>query len=92
MPKLSRRQALLGCAAALVSGSSFPAGASPDQSPIMGRIIDPETIPRRENMDGSSLRIVSDYTEAGWFGETNCITVTDGERTAIYVPLRPVSR
>lgn len=44
-------------------------------------------LPRCEKMDGSSLRIVPAYTEAGQFCEANCITVTDGERTAVYVPV-----
>jgi hypothetical protein len=45
-------------------------------------------IPRCEKMDGSTLRIVPAYTEAGRYQEANCITVTDGERTAVYVPLK----
>jgi hypothetical protein len=42
-------------------------------------------LPRCDRLDGSSLRIVPAYTEAGRYGEANCITVTDGERTAVYV-------
>lgn len=45
-------------------------------------------LPRCEKLDGSTLRIVPAYTEAGQFCEANCVTITDGERTAIYVPLR----
>lgn len=52
--------------------------------------IDPEDIPRCPEMDGSTLKIVPNFTEAGWYMEANCITVTDGERTAIYVPYRKV--
>ncbi len=44
-------------------------------------------LPRCHALDGSSLRIVPAYTESGEFGEANCITITDGERTAVYVPL-----
>jgi hypothetical protein len=44
------------------------------------------------SMEGEGLRIVPAYTEAGYFGEANCITVTDGERTALYVPLRHAPR
>jgi hypothetical protein len=31
------------------------------------------------------------YTEAGMFCEANCITITDGDRTALYIPLRIVA-
>jgi hypothetical protein len=46
----------------------------------------PELLPRCPALDGSTLRIVPAYTEAGQFCEANCVTVTDGERTAVYVP------
>ena len=49
-----------------------------------------EAIPRCLVLDGSTLKIVPAYTEAGWFTEANCITVTDGERTAVYVPYKTV--
>lgn len=45
-----------------------------------------ETLPRCQKLDGSTLAIVPSYTEAGSNCEANCITVTDGERTAVYVP------
>jgi len=48
-------------------------------------------LPRCDKMDGSTLRIVPSYTEAGMFCEANCVTITDGERTALYVPLRIVT-
>ena len=54
-------------------------------SPIQPESIDRHSAPRCEKMDGSSLRIVPSYTEAGMFQEANCLTVTDGERTAVYV-------
>lgn len=54
--------------------------------------IEPEDIPRCPELDGSTLRIVPEYTEAGWFTEANVITVTDGERTALYVPFRKSER
>jgi len=44
-------------------------------------------LPRCEKLDGSSLRIVPAYTEAGQFCEANAVTITDGERTAVYIPL-----
>lgn len=47
-------------------------------------------LPRCDKLDGSSLRIVPAYTEAGRYCEANCIMVTDGERTAIYAPVRIV--
>jgi hypothetical protein len=37
------------------------------------------------SMDGGRLSIMPAYTGAGYFGEANA--VTDGERTALYVPL-----
>ena len=43
-------------------------------------------LPRCENLDGSTLRIVPSYTEAGRHCEANCVTITDGDRTATYVP------
>ena len=42
-------------------------------------------------MEGEGLTIVPRYTEAGYFGEANCVTITDGKRTAVYVPLRVLS-
>lgn len=56
--------------------------SDPTRSPL-----DPESIPRCDELDGSSLRIVRSYTEAGRFCEANCVTITDGERTCVYVPL-----
>ena len=48
--------------------------------------LEPHQIPRCPKLDGSTLRIVPAYTEAGEFGEANCITIADGERTVVYVP------
>jgi hypothetical protein len=48
--------------------------------------IEAHEIPRCPRLDGSTLRIVPAYTEAGQYGEANCLTVTDGERTVVYVP------
>jgi hypothetical protein len=48
---------------------------------------EPHEIPRCASMDGTSLYIVPAYTEAGMYCEANCITVTDGERTVVYVPV-----
>lgn len=45
-----------------------------------------ELVPRCVEMDGTTLRIVPAYTEAGYFQEANCVTITDGERTCVYVP------
>lgn len=50
-----------------------------------------QELPRCTDMDGSTLKIVPAYTEAGYFQEANCITVTDGERTAIYIPYKVVT-
>jgi hypothetical protein len=30
------------------------------------------------------------YTEAGWFMEANCLTIGNGNETAIYIPARIV--
>ena len=49
-----------------------------------------DQLPRCEKLDGSTLRIVPGYTEAGRYCEANCVTITDGTRTAIYVPVRVV--
>jgi hypothetical protein len=49
-----------------------------------------ENIPRCPMLDGSTLRIVPADTEAGRFREANCITVTDGERTAVYVAYKAI--
>lgn len=47
------------------------------------REIAPEDIPRCPELDGSTLKIMPSFAE----GEPTAIAVTDGERTAIYVPL-----
>jgi hypothetical protein len=47
---------------------------------------DKSKLPRCQKGDGSSLRIVPSYIEGGYFSEANCVTITDGERTAVYVP------
>ena len=48
-----------------------------------------ELIPRCEKLDGSTLRIVHTYTEAGYFCEANCITIEDTEgRRALYGPVK----
>lgn len=49
-----------------------------------------EDVPRCSKMDGSTLTIIPNDVDAGWFGEANSITVTDGERTAVYVAFRKV--
>ena len=49
-----------------------------------------EQLPRCGKLDGSTLKIVPAYTEAGYFCEANCITVEDKDgRRAVYVPLEP---
>jgi hypothetical protein len=48
-----------------------------------------QQLPRCQKLDGSTLSIVPDYTEAGAYKEANCVTITDGERTAVYVPHEP---
>jgi len=50
--------------------------------------LDPSEIPR--SMEGEGLTIVPGYTEAGYFGEANVVKITDGTRTALYVPYRVV--
>jgi hypothetical protein len=53
--------------------------------------INPELLPRCDKLDGSTLKIVPSYTEAGYFTEANCVTIEDEEgRRAIYVPYRVV--
>ncbi len=39
--------------------------------------------------EGERLSILPRFTQAGYFGEANLVTITDGERTALYVPLSP---
>jgi hypothetical protein len=41
-------------------------------------------------MEGEGLSIVPFYTEAGYFGEANVVKITDGTRTALYVPYKIV--
>lgn len=55
-------------------------------------ITDGERVAPYEPMEGQppldgELRIVPAYVEAGWFTEANCVTLTDGERRAVYVPV-----
>lgn len=51
-------------------------------------MVDESDLPRCDKLDGSTLKIVPRYIEAGRLCEANVITITDGERTAIYVPHR----
>ena len=54
--------------------------------------INPELLPRCGNLDGSSLKIVPSYTEAGYFTEANCITIADEEgRKALYVTYKIIT-
>jgi hypothetical protein len=50
--------------------------------------IDHSELPR--SMEGEGLSIVPFYTEAGYFGEANVVKITDGTRTALYVPYKIV--
>jgi hypothetical protein len=86
---LSRRSVLLGTVAAgplALAGQTEAAPTPSDKSPEFQF-----RLPRCDKMDGSTLRIVPSYIEAGMFREANCVTITDGERTALYVPLRIVT-
>jgi hypothetical protein len=83
---LTRRSVLLGTVAAgplAISGQTEAAPTLSDKSPEFQF-----RLPRCDKMDGSTLRIVPSYTEAGMFCEANCVTISDGERTALYVPIR----
>lgn len=51
-----------------------------------------DDLPRCEALDGSSLSIVPSYIEAGRLCEALSVTLTDGERTALYVPYARVER
>ena len=46
-----------------------------------------ETLPRCDKLDGSSLSVVVGNIEAGYFCEAQAVTITDGTRSAVYVPL-----
>jgi len=51
--------------------------------------IDAEHLPRCENLDGTSLRIVPAYTDAGDFVEANRVIIEDKDRRrAVYAPVR----
>jgi hypothetical protein len=83
---LSRRSVLLGTVASAPLGIATQTEAAPtlsDKTPEFQF-----RLPRCDKMDGSTLRIVPSYTEAGMYCEANCVTITDGERTALYVPIR----
>ena len=55
----------------------------------IGAVALSELLPRCEKLDGSTLRIVSTYTEAGYFCEANCVTIEDKEgRRALYAPVK----
>lgn len=97
----TRRSVLLGgvALAPLGSGLGFPdrAAAAPGALTGLGfaePAADDEEfqskLPRCDKLDGSTLHIVPDYTEGGWFCEANCVTISDGERTAVYIPLKIV--
>ncbi len=48
----------------------------------------PYTPLQGEPLEGSDLKIVPRYVEAGAFTEANCVSLTDGRRIAVYVPVR----
>lgn len=51
--------------------------------------LDAEKLPRCESLDGSTLKIVPSYTEAGYFCEANCVEIEDeAGRRALYVPYK----
>jgi hypothetical protein len=41
---------------------------------------------------GNDLRIVPSYVETGWFTEAHAVTLTDGTRKVVYVPVRGAVR
>jgi hypothetical protein len=53
-------------------------------------VLDPAALPRSMEGEGLSI-VVGEYTEAGWFKEANVVKITDGERTALYVPFKTVA-
>jgi len=59
--------------------------------PPSERLVPSESIPRCDNLDGSTLKILPAYTEAGQYCEARCLTITDGVRTAVYVPVPSVA-
>lgn len=62
-------------------------------SKMENEAINQELLPRCGKLDGSTLKIVPSYTEAGYFTEANCVTIEDEEgRRAIYVPYKTVSK
>lgn len=58
----------------------------------ISKSIKAQDLPRCIEMYGSTLKIVPACTEAGYFQEANCVTITDGERTAIYVPFKIITK
>ncbi len=52
----------------------------------MNEQLDQANLPRCSKHDGTTLKIVPAFTEPGAFEEVNAVTITDGERTAVYVP------
>ncbi len=72
---------VIGCTRA----SAPPPPVAP---PTPARAPEPgETLPRCDRLDGSSLAIVTGNIEAGRFCEAQAVTITDGTRSAVYVPL-----
>jgi hypothetical protein len=78
----NRRAVLLGGVAAAPFALSGSTSAAEHNEEFQSNL------PRCTRMDGSGLRIVPSYTEGGWFSEANCVTISDGERTALYVPAK----
>jgi hypothetical protein len=73
--------------------ATLPPALAEDGSPWVARAPDPyETVPRCGNLDGSSLSIVVGNIEAGRFCEAHAVTITDGTRSAVYVPLETLLR
>jgi hypothetical protein len=63
-------------------------GDASHDPPEVPDVISQEDLPRCQKLNGSSLSVVPGNIEPGAFCEANCVTITDGAREAVYVPLR----
>jgi hypothetical protein len=52
----------------------------------------PRTRRYKAALQNDPVEILPEYTEAGAYCQANCVTLTDGKDTAIFVPVEPVER
>ena len=76
-----------------MDGRNFAIGAVADDGSVVisdGERAAAYVFSHGNQLDMANLRILPRYIEAGWFGEAQVVTLTDGKGRAVFVPVRPV--